>query len=128
MVFAISIEENEVSNAFFSDMRKRLLKGFLRAPFETGIIQRAVPGVVVFHLRPSYPHVYIFGFVLLFGALVFTRFQLTAYLIPGAVLSSTGLLWTDFFQFVMLRIGLKKAGYTGRIKLLRAGETIRRLL
>lgn len=130
MVFGVELEENDISFSFFMKSKKNLeSKVFFKSPFDSNsFIKRIESGFYVVQMNPSYPPVYYFGFALLFGALVFTNFKLTGWLLPGFFLSLTGIFWSDSFQFLFLKLGLSKMKYKGYIKRLSKQKVIRRLI
>lgn len=131
MVFAIELKETEESFRFFVKTKKRLKdKGIFKTPFvKESLIVRRSPGFYIFDLRTYYLPVYFFGFVWIFGSIVFSGFQLNASIIPGIVLTSVSFFWTDDFYYLMIKIGLKKSGYSGEVKrIISKKKIIRRLL
>lgn len=127
MVFGILLKEDLNSRLFFEEVEINLKKNFLKAPFGEKNIKRMNKGFYIVDLVPSYPKVFYFGLFFLFGSLVFNDFNLSWVSFFGLILFSTGLFWSKYFQFYMLRIGLKKKGFVGKVKLMPTSLLLRRL-
>jgi len=114
---------------FFSMTKKRLAeKNLIRNPFK-GTLKVFVNNNSLFipmEMSPLYPMFYPYGLLLFMAALFITGF--TWWCAPGIIIFFTGIFYSKYFFYLMMRIGLRKQGYKGYIKLLRNQEAVRRLL
>ena len=77
-------------------------------------------------MTPVYPKVYLGGVFLTVAPLLFWGFGW--WLSFGVCIMSLYFLWTKYFIYLALRLGLKKIGYKGKVKILTNEEIINSLL
>lgn len=73
-------------------------------------------------MKPVYPCFPLFFLLLAIGIYVITSTNWVFWFFLA--LSSLGILWTRYFFYVMLRLGLRKANYYGKVKLLSAAQVM----
>lgn len=130
VLFAVELQGHYSALKFMRDTDERLNgTDFFRNPFTGGVLyahnspNKGHSFVVV--MDPIYPKIWIMGFLWLLGA--FLLGGSFGWYIPGLVMAPVGILWSAPFMYTMLRIGIRKAGYVGPIKLLRNETVLRRL-
>ena len=75
-----------------------------------------------------YPKFYQAGYYFLVMMFFIIGFRWSKWYLPGLILISLGLFWSRFFMYLGLFFGLKKAGYKGKVKLLRDSTSLRDML
>jgi len=80
----------------------------------------------VLSIRPVYPQVFLFGYMLV-GIFLFLGW-FNAFLILPFSLAATHFLWSKYFYQLIFFLGLRKVGYKGKIKYFKNQEIIKRLL
>ena len=80
----------------------------------------------VMEIKPVYPQVYFFGYILLIPFIIFKWFNW--FLLFPFALMSLAFLWSSSFYYLMLILSLKKNGYKSKYKILTKEKIIRRLL
>lgn len=79
-------------------------------------------------MDPVYPKLYYMGYFLLPGAFIFAGLRLSVAYLPGLFLTLTRFCWSRFFMYLFLALGLKKAGYKGKVKLIKDSTSLRTLI
>lgn len=102
---------------FFERVRQKCDEPFnlFKSPFNKNRIwfDQAV-GLGVFNLEISWPPLYLIGFL---GIAASWYFHLRpGWFILPVIMSSLVLFWIPAFYILMFRLGLKKAGYKGKVK------------
>lgn len=133
VIFGIEIDRTKESIAFMEETHNRLqVPNLVTNPFYGRVkrlsLQKNKKDHYVLVMDPVYIKFYTIGYFLLAGAVVFAGFRLSVAYLPGLILSSTRFFWSRFFMYLGLVLGLKKAGYKGKVKLLRDSTTLRKLL
>lgn len=132
-IFAIWIEEDIISLKYMEDTKQRLgRESLVHNPF-IGSIKRwnnkRLEGTYYgIDITPIYPKIYLWGIVLALVPLLFTGLKLTIWNYPGMVLFCGGVFWHRLFFYAVLRMGLRKAGYKGKIKLLSNSDILKRII
>lgn len=133
VIFGIELDRNKKAIAFMEETHRRLqVPNTVTNPFYGDIKRLSLEGEDKDHyvlvMDPVYPKLYKIGYFLLAGAFIFTGFRWSIAYLPGIILSATSFFWSRFFMYLGLVLGLKKAGYKGKVKLLRDSNTLRELL
>ena len=136
VVFAIETKTNGIVQGFMEATHKRLQSCRLAEnPFSGGIVRiRNTCTAPIYHdkflidMTPLYPPTYLGGLFIIIPTLVWRGLTLNGFLVAGLILLSTGLLWSRYFMFVMLKLGIRKAGHRGPIKLIKDNEILNYLM
>ena len=116
-IFGILTDNTKEVNEFLEKTIERgKEENLLKNPFRIDI--RVFPSekqiISVFRMTPVYFNYSLFGFPPLIFILALVG--LTWWLLPFAILVSLGIFWRREFYYLMSRLGLRKAGYKGKIK------------
>ncbi len=133
VIFGIELDRNKESIAFMEETKKRLADNNpITNPFYGTVkklpLSKEKKNNYVLVMDPVYIRFYNIGYFLLAGAFIFTGLKLSIRYLPGLILLSTSFFWSRFFMYLGLFFGLKKAGYKGKVKLLRDSTTLRNML
>lgn len=124
-VFSIQLDNNEMID-YLRDCNYRLQNNnLLENPFRAKICD-IKDNTYIIRMLPVYPPAYILGFVSLIPMLLFFGFKW--FLIFPLIITLSGVFWSKWFFYFMLRIGLRKKGYNGKIRLLGNNEMMERVL
>ena len=82
--------------------------------------------LVVVDMKPLIVPFFWFGLLTFFTLLYFFGFN--KFSIFSLMIFSTGIFWTKYFFYMMLKIGLKKEGHKGKIRLLSSQKTLEGVL
>lgn len=108
---ARSKEENMLRNPFNMRFKKvRTKKGLL----------------LVFEVKPLWPNVTFFGWLIAFT--LFVLLGPSFWVWPGIVLGCLGYFWTSEFFYLMSKLGIKKAGYSGEFKRVRLSKVVEEVM
>lgn len=117
--FAVEIEGGK-GLSFMKDTQLRLQNPSLaQNPFQGKIVNMQSQGnkdYYLIHMKPIYPRIYLMGLLWMMIAFMFNG--VGVWLLPGILLFGTGAIWSKFFFYSVMRIGLRKQGYKGKIRLL----------
>lgn len=122
-ILGIVVENSKESYNFFSETRERLQDtNLVRNPFKGEIKKRG--DMFVVSICPIYINFtpVVWGLAVV-GALVF---GIHWWHIALAGIGCLGIFWTKYFFYIFLKMGLRKNGYKGKIKLLGKKEIIER--
>ena len=123
--FGVRVEDCESAREFFESVRRRLaVVNPLENPFR-GRLKR-VGRVYVLSLDVIWPQVYLISIVPF--AVYFFLWSAWWLVVIGSFFLSIGLLWTPWFHYFLLRKGLRKAGYCGRVEFLGCAKCVRELV
>ena len=126
--FGVRLENNESFNQaikFLEDTNKRISENnLIKNPF-TGTIKR-IGDIFLVDLKPIYFNFTPFFIFPIIGLYLFMGF--TWIMIFPASLCLLSIFWTKYFFYFFFKIGVKKAGYKGKVKLLKDSETLRGVL
>lgn len=129
VMFGVRLNKPSAESKRFLNMVKARLRvpDMIRNPF-IGAVHEVGIAFYILDISPIYP-----AWVPRYGAVLclLPPFLFSAswpWYVPGVLLAALGLLWTRFFFFLMMRAGLKKAGYRGHMRLLRDAETLRAVM
>ena len=124
--FGIHVRKRLKVENFIVETNKKLNESdFVRNPFKGELF--SLGDCVAVYMNPVYVNFPLYaGILAVVLALVFgARFW---GFLPAAFFFLLSLMWTRFFYYILLRIGLRKAGYIGKIKIMKTEELIRRLM
>lgn len=124
-IFGVKIENSPEVKQFFSDTNDRLQgENLVKNPFNGGIRYRA--GVYIVKICPIYAN-----FTPVFPLLGFGLTTIFGFRWWHLIFYSVGLLgwfWSNnFFKFVMKK-GLRKAGYTGKLQFIKESDIIEKVV
>jgi len=130
-IFSFETTNTPELHKFIADFKERIAGGnIVKNPF-TGCVREIYKDKntvsYVLKIEPVYPKVYLMGYVLIAGAVMFGR-GLTLWILPGIFLLSYGLLWSKFFYFIFLKLGLSKAGHRNKLKFVTNRETLEKII
>lgn len=134
VVFAFETKETVELLKFVFETNVRLEeKGIVKNPFYGRITLVPLTAknkiyTYVVNLEPVYPKIYVIGSVLTLMTFLLAGARWTPWLWPGIILMSTIFLWSKYFYFIFIILGLKKSGHTNKLKLITDKETIIRLI
>jgi len=98
----------------------------LKNPFKINCLLQVKKKVFfLLNIKPIYPPIFYFGFLLLVPFIVFSWFNL--FLILPLLLISIGFLWSFPFYWLILRAAIRKKGYKGKYYFLNKNSIIKRL-
>lgn len=129
-VFGISLDRHYSAMKFMLATEQRLQStNVMRNPFTGGVLyagegpgERDVYGVV---MEPLYPKVWLIGLVWIAASILLGGSW--GWYVPGLIMLGLGFFWSVAFMYIGLRIGIKRSGYAGRVRLVTKGELVRRL-
>lgn len=132
-IFGVETDRAAIVRKYMRESNERLQKkSMISNPFYGRIVRvpssDQVKDYYVVDMDPVYPKIYLIGIFTMIVALFFTGFRLTYWLVPSFVFFSCGIFWSKYFYYVMLKLGLKKAGYNKKLKLITSNATISRLI
>jgi len=118
-IFGVKLEEDNKAKLFMQESNDRLQdNSIVKNPFygRIALVPNSEDYYIV-DMEPVYLKAYWGGAFILMATLVFTGFKLTLWLLPGIALLCCSIFWSKYFLYIMMRIGLRKAGYMGKIRL-----------
>lgn len=125
--FGFLTEKSELVESFIEKTNQRLeVHHILKNPFEGRIIK--IKGIYLASMNPMYPNLSLLGLIFILGWFAIFGFKLIGWYIPGLVLLVSGVFWSKYFFYLMLKKGLKKEGYTGIVKLIPNNKIIERIV
>lgn len=132
-VFAIQIKEDVSSLQYLQETRKRLQReSLLHNPFNGNVKRWHQKGNNLsfygLSITPIYPRIYLIGLLIALIPLIFTGLKFTVWNSPGLVLYAGGIFWSKYFYYVILKIGLRKNGFKGHVKLLNSKTMLERII
>ena len=128
-MYGMMLEKQDAVSKWIAQTNERTKEeSFLKNPFKTKMKfwLRKKEVLLLIDIQPLYFNFTIFGWLLAVGTLI--AFGFGWWLIPGIVLGCLGVFWTADFYFLMAKLGLRKAGYTGKVKRLKLSEIIREVI
>lgn len=127
--FGVALEDLVTARDFIKKADSRLQNSHLiKNPFEGHFYQMGENNkfFVVMDVKTLYPSP--IGIGVFVGAVMFILgASLIWFIIPSFIVFSS-FFWSRYFHFLMLKLGMRKAGYMGDMSLLKQDETILRLL
>lgn len=129
VVFGVKGEYNFKLREFMDQANKNLqLEDVAKNPFQGSIRLLRRQGNYDYYLiimDPIYPRFYIVGIFLAFLPWLFTGIELSWFMAPGLILTATGIFWSKFFIYGILRIGLIKSHIKVKLKLIGNSDVLR---
>jgi hypothetical protein len=108
---------------FLDSFKVRLVQPFdiFKFPFTGWLYHNN--NLIVFNLDIGFPPFWLVGFV---GFIVCASFNLNwlAWLLSGLI-ASVGLFWIPYLYLILFRIGLRKAGYKGKVSYVSKANMLR---
>jgi hypothetical protein len=126
--FGFKTNDSEIVDKFVLDTDARLnSENFIKNPFKGNIKKiDSLGGESYFgvSMKPMYPHFYWAGLMLVGIQLWWLNFTFTWWMLPGALIFSLGIFYSSEFFYFILKKGLKKVGYSEKIKRISQSEII----
>jgi hypothetical protein len=132
IVFGIETNKTDESLKYFTDTQKRMKDtNFINNPFK-GIIKIFLNKDKiwnVFILKPIYPDLSFIGLFIIGASYLLGGFQLNigVYIGIGFILLMS-FFWSKYFFYTMMRLGLMKAKYKGKVSLISNKELVKRVV
>lgn len=123
--FGIELYYTRQSREFIKKTNKRLEEGRLIINPFIGKI-KPYNRFCAISIRPVYASPFGVGAGLSFIILMIVGF--TYWLIPPLMIMLAGVFWTPHFFYIFFKMGLRKEGYKGKVKMLMPGEVLRRII
>ena len=127
VIIAFRLKDNEVSNQWLKDTHTRLITPTNHNMFCKGIV-KSFDGLHIVHLQILFFKIWYLGLIFMIGSLVWNKGTIGWSIIPGLILTLPIVLWLSDFNFLLLKAGLKKAGYKGKVKRVSLDEAMYRVL
>lgn len=131
-IFGIKTIFTPALHKFMEESNERLKsESILDNPFKgvVKIIKRIDSNIYYgIDITPIYPPVPLAGALFMVIPLIFTGWRWSWWLLPGAVFLALGVLWSKYFFYGVLRLGLRKKGIRQKIRLLRNNELLKVLI
>jgi hypothetical protein len=130
--FGVVVEPVPAVEEFITKTKTRLLdNNMVRNPFRGDIktlfyTDTTVKKIVLIYMRPLYMDFSIFGWITLFSTWYIWGFIWYLF-IPGLLVGCSGIFWRKEFYYYIFKLGLKKAGYTGSIKLISSKDILEKI-
>ena len=124
-LFGISFG-NTLGAHIYLAMRNKALQApdIIKMPFN-GKIKVYAPGFAIVEIKPMFPNIPFYaGLALMLMDYVFPSLWLSILFLAALIAS---FLWSSEVQYLALKLGMRKAGYEGKLSLLSDKETLRRL-
>jgi hypothetical protein len=133
-LFTVLTEPSQIVDTWMSQTKERLKDdNWIMNPFKGGIrpfdYLEEIPSIkagYIIYIEPIWYNFAKWGWVIALGVLVIWGW--TWYVWPGVVLGCLGFFWSKYFYFGVALLGLKKAGYKGKVQMLNNDTVIRKLL
>lgn len=129
VVFGIDVKgktlgDDVLAQVFMEKADEKLQdKNFFRNPFLKSHIVRVEKKRYVLCMNPGYPSFHWYGIILTLGLVLIWGWGWWCY--PSALFSLTGLIWTKYFFYGSLWLGLRKKSFEGKMRLLGTDELLR---
>lgn len=130
VAFGIEIESITPGILDFISKTNERLKGVnvVTNPFVNSKIV-FVKNNLICNIEPVYINFPKYAFIFtLAGVIMFKGLTLSLWYMPPLVFLLLSLFWSKYLYLLVIKLGLKNAGYKGKVKLLRDSETIKRLI
>jgi len=120
--------DDEVARVVLKQLSDRLSQPFdvVKMPYSKARLSSFGRFLHVLELDISFPPFYLFGFLVL--ALGLFLWRSPWLLVPGALISLSGVLWLHLPYMVALRRLLRRKGFKGKVLFLSAGSWVTLLL
>ena len=133
-IVSVLTENNEAVDQYIELMKERMSSNsVLLNPFKTAFKTAMVNhnGKEVYQLNllliePVYPNVSVLGW---FGAVSwFWLWGWSGWIIPFIIVGLLGVFWSKYFYTLIFYLGIRKAGYSGRYKMLTTSDALGKLI
>lgn len=128
MLICFELEKSAVAKQFMKDTKERLQRptNFISNPFRDQKFYSLNDTHYAINMVPIWPHFYMYGW---FGAALAGLLSWPLWVVAiGIIIGCTGIAYSSPFYFLMLKAGLRKAGYNGKVKRLTEEALLRRVL
>ena len=127
--FGAEVEGTPELMKFISDTKTRLSdKHIAKNPYKEAEILY-LPNTLVYYAKPIYLLFPLYASIFIsIVTFMFVGLNYSIGYIISLVFLSLTFFWSKWFTYPLLKIGLKKAGYKGNIKLLSTEELFKRLI
>ena len=113
--FGVETGISDESFTFFENVKEKLSeKDIIKNAYE-GRVYYFRPGVYFISMKPKYPPFWFVGILWIIGAFILNG-GVNFWILPGFLISSLYLFWSPDFLFFLMRRGLRRTGYTGKIR------------
>lgn len=124
-IFGVKFDPCLIAERFFSDTKTRLAgENLVKNPF-TGDI-KIFDDLSVVSMKPVYfnfaPYILFMNFVLILA------FGLRWFNYVLFIISLVGVLWSKYFFYFFLKLGLKKKGYKGNTSLVSSNKILKKVV
>ena len=127
VLFSLEVEESFTAKQFFNKTRASLIGGdLITNPFSNGFVKVIDRNLYVIGFKPVYPQVWWWGLIWVVMANFF-GFGNWYWLVAGALFAQA-LFFISPIYILMAILGLRKAGYKGKVRIISKAGTIRRLV
>lgn len=121
-LFGVGVIGTESSLRFMLRTHENLqIDNFVRNPFQGGVVYCGTIRKKTYELqafgidmRPTYPHFYLVGLLWILLAVIFGGGW--GWYVPGLAILGCGFFWSSSLFYILIWLGLHKAGYKGPIK------------
>lgn len=130
-IFGVELENNITATKFMEETDKRLsIDNLVTNPFEGKVkrLELEDKDNYVIVMDPVYPHFYQWGLIGILVTFMIVGFKLSYWYLPSLIIYSFGFFWSKYFFFIVLYLGLKKAKYTGKVRLLSNKKILRSIV
>lgn len=124
MILGIELEKNRESLSYINEVKRRLISN----PFLKGGVYEPSDGFFIFYSNPLIPSLHILGLVLLFAMLYLNGMVLTWYVWIPLSFIFVSYFWSAAWHKIVIRIGLRRKGFKGKMKFSTSEDTLRRLI
>jgi len=127
--FGVKLEGTPEVMGFISDTKQRLLTpNIAKNPYKEAEILY-LPNTLVYYAKPVYLLFPLYASIsLAVLTFLFAGFNYSIGYIIALIFLSLTFFWSKTFTYLMLKIGLRKAGYKGKLKLLNTEDLFKILL
>jgi len=126
-VFLFKTEESDIADEYINELKERSQNpNMFINPFYIDVQRlRPLDNMTAVRIKPIYPNVSPIGWVM---AVIGIIFQSKLALIVGLLISALGILWTSWFYFWIIKLGMRKKGFKGRIDIVPKSKALEVLI
>lgn len=124
-ICTVKVSDEEITRAYFSEIDEKLRSpDAFQNPFKgrAKTFWRAHELLAVVQIEPIYPPIWMAGFLFLAVSTIWGEHWW--FTIPMCFFFTLGWLWNDRFYILMIRKGLRRKGYSGKISRLSAKKAL----
>lgn len=129
VVFAVeTLKDPDVDHWLKLSVKRSKEPSLLKNPFRFRFkrYERKKTYWLVFDVLPLYPNFTVWGWGL--AGIIFFVWGLNFWVFAGLALGCGGFFWSTPFYYLMVRLGIRRNGYKGKIKILRLANLVRGVL